>query len=110
MGSRAGLDRCGKSCPHRDSMPGPPSPLPVAIPTTLHGTLSLHINYVTFQKKLLLQVLNTQLKIHSLPQTFFRNPDHDQQHCYLHAPTVKPEAATVVVEFLMMGVRTPETS
>jgi len=26
-----------------------------------------------------------------------------------HAPTVKPEAATAVVELLMMGVRTPET-
>jgi len=38
-------------------------------------------------------------------------PDHDQQHCYHHAPTVKPEAATAVVELLMMmmGVRTPET-
>jgi hypothetical protein len=36
-------------------------------------------------------------------------PDHDQQHSYHHAPTVKPEAATVVVELLMMGVRTPET-
>jgi hypothetical protein len=36
-------------------------------------------------------------------------PDHDQQHCYHHAPTVKPEAATAVVEFLMMGGRTPET-
>jgi hypothetical protein len=35
-------------------------------------------------------------------------PDHDQQHCY-HAPTVKPEAATAVVELLMMGVRTLET-
>jgi len=35
--------------------------------------------------------------------------DHDQQHCYHHAPTVKPEAATAVVEFLMMSVRTPET-
>jgi hypothetical protein len=34
--------------------------------------------------------------------------DHDQQHCYHHAPTVKPEAATAVVEFLMMGVKTPE--
>jgi len=30
-------------------------------------------------------------------------------HCYHHAPTVKPEAATAVVELLMMGVRTPET-
>jgi len=35
--------------------------------------------------------------------------DHDQQYCYLHAPTVKPEAATEVVELLMMGVRKPGT-
>jgi len=35
--------------------------------------------------------------------------DHDQQHRYHHAPTVKPEAATAVVELVMMGVRTPET-
>jgi hypothetical protein len=28
---------------------------------------------------------------------------------YHHNPTVKPEAATAVVEFLMMGVSTPET-
>ena len=38
-----------------------------------------------------------------------RRPDHDQQHCYHQAPTVKPETATAVVELLMMGVRTPET-
>ena len=36
-------------------------------------------------------------------------PNHDQQHCYHHAPTVKPEAATAVVELLMMGMRMPET-
>jgi hypothetical protein len=36
-------------------------------------------------------------------------PDHDHRHCYHHAPKVKPEAATAVVELLMMGVRTPET-
>jgi hypothetical protein len=36
-------------------------------------------------------------------------PDHDQHHCYHHAPKVKPEAATAVVKLLMMGVRTPET-
>jgi hypothetical protein len=35
--------------------------------------------------------------------------DHDQQHCYHHAPKVKPEAATAVVELLLIGVRTPET-
>jgi hypothetical protein len=36
-------------------------------------------------------------------------PEHDQQHCYYHVPTMKPEAATAVVELLMMGVRTLET-
>jgi hypothetical protein len=36
--------------------------------------------------------------------------NHHQQHCYHHAPKVKPEAATAGVEILMMGVRTPETS
>jgi len=35
VGPRAGLDRCGKSCPHRDSIPGPSSPWRVATPTTL---------------------------------------------------------------------------
>jgi hypothetical protein len=34
--------------------------------------------------------------------------DHDQQHCYHHAPTVKPEAAIAVVKLLMMSMRTPE--
>jgi len=33
---------------------------------------------------------------------------HDQQYCYHHAPTVKPEATTAVVELLMMDVRTPK--
>ena len=32
---RAILDRCGKSRTHRDSIPGPSSPQPVAIPTEL---------------------------------------------------------------------------
>jgi hypothetical protein len=36
-------------------------------------------------------------------------PDHDQHHCYYHAPTVKPEAATAVVKLLILGVRSPET-
>jgi endonuclease V-like protein UPF0215 family len=42
-------------------------------------------------------------------ETINNRPDHEQQHCYHHAPTVKPEAATAVVELLMMGGRTPET-
>jgi hypothetical protein len=36
-------------------------------------------------------------------------PDYDQQHCYYFTPKVKPEAATAVVELLVMGVRTPES-
>jgi hypothetical protein len=36
-------------------------------------------------------------------------PDHDQQHCYHHAPKIKPETATAVIELLMMGMRMPET-
>ena len=36
-------------------------------------------------------------------------PDHDQQHGYHHDTKAKPEAATAVIELLMMGGRTPET-
>jgi hypothetical protein len=43
------------------------------------------------------------------PLVFHNQPNHNQQHCYHHAPTVKPEAATAVVELLMMGVMAPET-
>ena len=34
---------------------------------------------------------------------------YNQQHCYHHAPKVKPEAVTAFVELLMIGVRTPKT-
>ena len=37
VGPRDGLDWCGKSRPHGDSVPGPSSPQVVAIPTTLPG-------------------------------------------------------------------------
>jgi len=39
---RAGLDKCGKSRPHRDSIPGPSSPFQVAIPTELPGHVILY--------------------------------------------------------------------
>ena len=35
VGPRAGMDRCGKSRPHQDSIPRPSSPQRVAVPTTL---------------------------------------------------------------------------
>jgi len=46
---RAGLDGCGKSRLHRDSIPGPPSPYRVAIPTELSrptSTCPIHSNLV----------------------------------------------------------------
>jgi hypothetical protein len=37
-------------------------------------------------------------------------PAHPRkQHDYHHDKKVKPEAATTVIEFLMMGGKTPET-
>jgi hypothetical protein len=43
VGPRAGLDECGKSLLHRDSIPGPPSPLRVVILSELYGfTHSFH--------------------------------------------------------------------
>jgi hypothetical protein len=36
-------------------------------------------------------------------------PDHDQEHCYHHAPEIQLEAATASVELLMMDVSTSET-
>jgi hypothetical protein len=36
-------------------------------------------------------------------------PDHEQQHDYRNDTKVKPEAATVITEILMMGGKTPET-
>jgi len=46
---------------------------------------------------------------HTHHQELNNCPDHDHQHCYHHAPKVKPEAATAVVELLMRSMRTPET-
>ena len=36
-------------------------------------------------------------------------PDHEQQHDYHHDTKVKPEAATAVIELLILGGKTPET-
>jgi hypothetical protein len=39
VGPRAGMDGCGKSRRHRDSIPGPPNPSRVAIPTELSRSI-----------------------------------------------------------------------
>jgi hypothetical protein len=43
MGPRAGLNVCEKSRPHRDLIPGPSSPQPVAVPTELPGPPNLDV-------------------------------------------------------------------
>jgi hypothetical protein len=48
VGPRAGLDRCGKSRPHRDSIPGPSRPQPVAIPTELSGPRHLNVQILIY--------------------------------------------------------------
>jgi len=58
----------------------------------------------------LLLVIYVQLNMfRASSRPSLNQPDHDQQHYYHHAPKVKPEAATAVVELLTMGVRMPET-
>jgi len=54
VGARAGLDRCGKSRPHRDSIPGLSSPKQVAIPTTLSQSRqsSIPVNYIIQARRL----------------------------------------------------------
>jgi len=49
------------------------------------------------------------LELNNCSSSRYNLPDNEQQHCSHHAPTVKSEAATAVVELLMMGVRTTET-
>jgi hypothetical protein len=49
MGFGTGLDNCGKSDPHRDSIPGPSSPYRVAVLTTLSQPMSwlcVALNYL----------------------------------------------------------------
>ena len=46
VGPRAGLDGCGKSRPHRDSIPGPSSPWRVAIPTVLSRPIIVIVQWL----------------------------------------------------------------
>jgi hypothetical protein len=41
--------------------------------------------------------LNTAQHVLGILTPTISRPAHDQQHCYHHAPTVKPEAATAFV-------------
>jgi len=47
--------------------------------------------------------INQSTRCNNFSSLLLDRPDHNQQHSYHHAPTVKPEAATAIVELLMMG-------
>jgi len=36
-------------------------------------------------------------------------PEHDQQHCYHHVPTINQRLLLQLLQLLMMGMRMPET-
>jgi hypothetical protein len=72
VGPRTGLDRCGKSLPHRDSITGPSSPKRVAIPTELHRpTQGIYTKPKTIHNKLdynydICNIQHIMLLIHQL--------------------------------------------
>jgi hypothetical protein len=69
VGAKTGLDWCGKSCPYRDSIPGPSSPWRVAIPTELSRS---------FFHKMHLQSLASQSALNGL-----------EAPCYSYAPLLQ---------------------
>ena len=80
MGPRAGLDRCGKSRPHRDSIPGPSSPQPVAIPTTLpglpyeqHTITSPYMSTYSPKHPIHPHILPSTLQVHTFSQAPYRS-------------------------------------
>jgi hypothetical protein len=48
VGPRTDLDVCEKSRPHRDTIPGPSSPKPVAIPTELPGPHHQEVEFICY--------------------------------------------------------------
>ena len=66
--------------------------LPSTILRTAHtASLPVQALYCSYKQALISRYINSN------------RPDHDQQHRSHHAPTVKPEAGTAVVELLMMA-------
>ena len=74
VGPRTGLDGCGKSRPHRDSIFGPSSPQRVAVPTTLSRSIGMcevqwnssprHISCLRLETSTIQNVLHTRLILH----------------------------------------------
>ena len=85
MGPRAGLERCTKTLPHRDSIRGPPSPQRVAVLTTLSQVTNTECGFnesatemkmfQTSALKLLLRMVrhNPEFKNSIRPEHFYLN-------------------------------------
>jgi len=74
MGPRAELDGCGKSRLHRDSIPRPSSPSPVAIPTELPGPHIINSKYLpsfNFSNSVLVPVIGSPEKKKKEYSVFF---------------------------------------
>jgi hypothetical protein len=81
VGLRASLDVCEKSRPHRDSIPGPSSPQPVAIPTEELGLIGRVILTISVQSSdclaLKAKVLRYFERLGNVYPTIQRNiPEH----------------------------------
>ena len=61
LGPRADLDVCGKSRPHRDSIPGSSSPKRVAIPTELSWSAHTHCTNINTRNIIWRQLLHLYL-------------------------------------------------
>jgi hypothetical protein len=62
VGPRAGLDRCGKSRPHRDWIPGPSRPQRVAIPTELSSKIIM----LNKQRGILFVIIKINVRVPSV--------------------------------------------
>ena len=60
VGPRTGLDGCGKSRPHRDSIPGSSSPQRFAIPTELPRPIYMHVSLKKYTFKRLRASVDTK--------------------------------------------------
>ena len=91
----ASLDRCGKSRPHRDSIPGPSSPQAVCIPTELPGPRSLCSSL-----SLIAHECHQLRAFHKEIQQFWRKGLNNGKHFYV----LRKE-----IIFYPRGVQTPGT-
>ena len=64
VGPRVGLDGCGKSRPHRHSIPGPSSTKRVAIPTAPSRPIYIYIIYIYWGKDIFFVISSRYFKLY----------------------------------------------